>query len=122
MLRLYGGLAERYAASFVAAALAALSLACIAAWSEGRVPRWALLWTFVPNVAANIAAAWTITRWRAEGGKLVRVDPGGKLGRTIMPRRKRERAAAIRGLDVRMVGDRAMLAVGRPVLLRRVRV
>lgn len=68
MLRLYGGLAERYAASFVAAALAALSLACIAAWSEGRVPRWALLWTFVPNVAANIAAAWTITRWRAEGG------------------------------------------------------
>jgi len=70
MLRLFGGLTERYVISFLAATAATLSLATIAAWTEGRAPRWSTLTEGVPTLAASLAGAWTIARWRAEGGDI----------------------------------------------------
>ena len=81
MLRLYGGLAERFTISFLAAAAAALALACIAAWTEGRAPRWSSLAELVPTLAANFAGAWTLARWRAEGGDVA----VAALGRSPRP-------------------------------------
>ncbi len=81
MLRLYGGLAERFAISFLAAAAAALTLASIAAWTEGRAPRWSTLVELVPTLAANFAGAWTLARWRAEGGDVA----VAALGRSPAP-------------------------------------
>ena len=78
MLRLYRGLAARFLISFVAIAAATLAVMFVAAWTEGRSLRWSTIHGFVPALAANLAAAWTLSRWRHEGGDVAVAALGGR--------------------------------------------